>query len=117
MGDGEVAWLYHRETSYGPWRSPRQCAPGFAPMDPRNRPRPFKRYPQARVHALPTDLTARGAPAAMARCGWLGIGGVRWAGLVLGCRGCAGWRGQGTSRLMSTPMGIEAPTPRAKNSH
>jgi SagB-type dehydrogenase family enzyme len=38
-------------------------------MDPRNQPRPFKRYPQARVHPLPADLPPRGAPAAEALSG------------------------------------------------
>jgi SagB-type dehydrogenase family enzyme len=69
MGSGEVARLYHRETSYGPERGPRPGVPGFVPMDPRNRPRPFKRYPQARVHRLPADLPPRGAPAAAALSG------------------------------------------------
>ncbi|HEV7931483.1 MAG TPA: SagB family peptide dehydrogenase [Actinomadura sp.] len=69
MGGGEVARLFHRETSFGPERWPRPGVPGFVPMDPRNRPRPFKRYPQARVRALPTDLPPRGAPAAAALSG------------------------------------------------
>jgi SagB-type dehydrogenase family enzyme len=66
---GEVARLYHRDTSYGPQHWPRPGVPGFAPMDPRNRPRPFKRYPQARLQALPTYLPPRGAPAAAALSG------------------------------------------------
>jgi SagB-type dehydrogenase family enzyme len=61
---GEVARLYHRETSFGPRRWPAPGVPGFTPMDPRNRPRPFKRYPQALVHDLPEDLPPCGAPAA-----------------------------------------------------
>lgn len=38
-------------------------------MDPANRPRSVKRYPQAPLHALPTDLPAVGAPAAAALSG------------------------------------------------
>ena len=38
-------------------------------MDPDNRPAPFKRYPEARVHALPKDLPLRAAPAAAALSG------------------------------------------------
>jgi SagB-type dehydrogenase family enzyme len=69
MGGGEVARLFHRATSFGAGRRPRPGVSGFVPMDPRNRPRPFKRYPQADVHALPTDLPPRGAPAAAALSG------------------------------------------------
>jgi SagB-type dehydrogenase family enzyme len=66
---GEVARLFHRETSFGPEHWPQPDVPGFVPLDPRNRPRPFKRYPQARVRALPTELPPRGAPAAEALSG------------------------------------------------
>ena len=68
-GDGTVARTYHSRTSYAVERMPRPGIPGFVPMDPRNRPRPFKRYPQARVHPLPTDLPPTGAPAAAALSG------------------------------------------------
>ncbi|MCW2898598.1 MAG: SagB-type dehydrogenase protein [Streptosporangiaceae bacterium] len=69
MGGGEVARLFHDETSFGSGRRPRRSLPGFVPMDPRNRPRPFKRYPGARVRGLPTELPPRGAPAAAALSG------------------------------------------------
>ncbi|HEX7746417.1 MAG TPA: SagB family peptide dehydrogenase [Micromonosporaceae bacterium] len=45
-------------------------------MDPHNRPRPFKRYPQARRHALPTDLPPAGASAAAALSGCVPSGGT-----------------------------------------
>jgi SagB-type dehydrogenase family enzyme len=69
MDIGEAGRLYHRETSQGPgnWAPP--AVAGFVPMDPHNRPQPFKRYPKARIRALPTDLPARGAPAAAALSG------------------------------------------------
>ncbi|MCW2948983.1 MAG: SagB-type dehydrogenase protein [Actinoallomurus sp.] len=69
MGGGEMARLFHRATSFGAERRPRPGVPGFVPLDPRNRPRPFKRYPQAPVRDLPTDLPPRGAPAAAALSG------------------------------------------------
>jgi SagB-type dehydrogenase family enzyme len=61
---GEVAALYHRETSQGTGRWPQPAVAGFVPMDPRNRPRPFKRYPQARIRYLPRELPLRGVAAA-----------------------------------------------------
>jgi SagB-type dehydrogenase family enzyme len=64
MTTASEARLFHRETSYGAGRRAAPGVPRFVPMDPRNRPRPFKRYPQAPVHALPVDLPPRGAPAA-----------------------------------------------------
>jgi SagB-type dehydrogenase family enzyme len=67
--DGEVARRYHRETSFGPRHWPRSDVAGFTPMDPRNRPRPFKRYPQAPVHDLPEDLPVGGAAAVDALSG------------------------------------------------
>jgi len=69
MGDGEVARRYHRETSQGPRHWPRPGVPGFEPMDPLRRPEPFKRYPDALLRDLPTDLPARGAPATLALSG------------------------------------------------
>jgi SagB-type dehydrogenase family enzyme len=69
MGSGEVARRYHRDTNQAPRRLPRSDVSGFMPMDPRNRPEPFKRYPQAPVHPLPTDLPPKGAPAAVALSG------------------------------------------------
>lgn len=72
MDVGDVV-RYHRETSQGPGRWPRSGVRGFVPMDPGNRPRPFKRYPSARVHALPTDLPPRGAPAAAALSGRVSV--------------------------------------------
>jgi len=60
---GEVAALYHRETSQSPRRWPQPSVAGFVPMDPRNRPRPFKRYPQARIRSLPAELPPRGVAA------------------------------------------------------
>ncbi|MEH0933755.1 SagB family peptide dehydrogenase [Micromonospora psammae] len=63
MRTGEVTRLYHHETN--------QCrddrppgVPGFVPMDPSNRPEPFKRHLGAPVHPLPRDLPPTGAPAA-----------------------------------------------------
>ena len=34
----------------------------FSPLDPANRPAPFKRYPDRPIVALPTDPGARGRP-------------------------------------------------------
>ncbi|MEV1286331.1 hypothetical protein [Micromonospora sp. NPDC049679] len=70
MNDGDVARAFHRETSYGGTPPRRPDVPGFVPMDPGNRPRPFKRYPEARLHALPAELPPpRGEPAAAALSG------------------------------------------------
>ncbi|GII26509.1 SagB family peptide dehydrogenase [Planosporangium mesophilum] len=69
MDGGEVARLFHHETNHGAGHWPEPKVPGFVPMDPRNRPLPFKRYPQARVHPLPADLPSWGAPAAEALSG------------------------------------------------
>ncbi|MFS8479207.1 MAG: SagB family peptide dehydrogenase [Micromonosporaceae bacterium] len=69
MGDGHVTRRYHRETSQGPRHWPRPGVPGFEPMDPLRRPEPFKRYPDALLRDLPTELPARGAPAALALSG------------------------------------------------
>ncbi|SCL31156.1 SagB-type dehydrogenase domain-containing protein [Micromonospora rhizosphaerae] len=68
MQIGEVSRVYHQETNQGPRRRPRPVE-GFVPMDPANRPLPFKRYPQARLRALPRDLPPTGAPAAAALSG------------------------------------------------
>jgi SagB-type dehydrogenase family enzyme len=76
MSDGEIARLYHQATGFGSGRRPRAGVPGFVPLDPRNRPRPFKRYPRAPVRDLPTDLPPRGAPAAAALSGRVGPAGA-----------------------------------------
>ncbi|GAA1806895.1 SagB/ThcOx family dehydrogenase [Planosporangium flavigriseum] len=73
MGGGAVALQYHRDTSFGPQRWPRPGVPEFVPMDPRNQPRPFKRYPQARLHDLPEFLPPRGAPATDALSGGVSL--------------------------------------------
>ncbi|MFL6053345.1 MAG: SagB family peptide dehydrogenase [Actinoallomurus sp.] len=70
MSDGEIARLYHQATGFGSGRHPRPPGvPEFVPLDPHNRPRPFKRYPRAPVRDLPTDLPPRGAPATAALSG------------------------------------------------
>jgi SagB-type dehydrogenase family enzyme len=69
MGAGDEARRYHRATNQGPGQWPGPDVPGFVPMDPHNRPRPFKRYPQARRHALPTDLPPADPPAFAALSG------------------------------------------------
>ncbi|MGH9248040.1 MAG: hypothetical protein ACRD0W_00755, partial [Acidimicrobiales bacterium] len=48
---------YHGETSHSPRpRSRRHVVRGFRPMDPANRPSPFKRYRNLERQPLPTDL-------------------------------------------------------------
>jgi SagB-type dehydrogenase family enzyme len=62
---GASAWAYHEQTKHRPGvirRSP-QGVPRFVPMDPSNRPSPFKRYAGAPLHPLPTDLSLDGPPA------------------------------------------------------
>lgn len=76
MGSGDVARRYHRETEQGPRRRPRPSVAGFVPMDPDRRPAPFKRYPQAPWHALPTELPPWGAPASAALSGRVPAAGI-----------------------------------------
>jgi SagB-type dehydrogenase family enzyme len=47
------------------WRARPDRVPGFVPMDPGNRPAPFRRYPGTALRALPTDLSPEG-PSAVA---------------------------------------------------
>jgi len=48
---------YHDETSHSPGPHPRHhVVRGFRPMDPANRPSPFKRYRHLEREPLPTDL-------------------------------------------------------------
>jgi hypothetical protein len=48
---------YHDETSHSPGPHPRHhVVRGFRPMDPANRPSPFKRYRHLERQPLPTDL-------------------------------------------------------------
>ena len=58
---------YHDETSHSPRPHPRHhVVPGFLPMDPANRPSPFKRYRNLERQPLPTDLDPpAGAPTAL----------------------------------------------------
>ena len=58
---------FHAETKLhdGPGGfDPKGHPPGFTPMDPENRPTPFKRYPAAPRVALPRDVGQSAAPAA-----------------------------------------------------
>jgi hypothetical protein len=58
---------YHDETSHSPGPHPRHhVVRGFRPMDPANRPSPFKRYRRLERQPLPTDLEPpAGAPSAL----------------------------------------------------
>lgn len=70
-GDGgrlDVIRRYHDETSHSPQpRTRAHLLSGFRPLEPRNRPAPFKRYHGLDREPLPTDLTPRaGSPDALA---------------------------------------------------
>jgi SagB-type dehydrogenase family enzyme len=57
MDGAVVIRRYHNETSHSPQpRSRRYVVRGFLPMDPANRPSPFKRYRNLERQPLPTDL-------------------------------------------------------------
>ncbi|MDQ3944957.1 MAG: SagB family peptide dehydrogenase [Actinomycetota bacterium] len=59
----EPAGLLHELTKHGPAQRPRGLVE-FVPLDPANRPEPFKRYPGLPTHPLPTGLGMTGVPAA-----------------------------------------------------
>ena len=56
---------YHEQTKHRPGviRGSPRGVPRFVPMDPSNRPAPFKRYAGAPLQPLPTDLLLEGPPA------------------------------------------------------
>lgn len=68
MRAGEVTRLYHHQTNQCRGGRP-PGVPRFVPMDPSNRPQPFKRHLGTPVHPLPRDLPPTGAPAAVTLSG------------------------------------------------
>jgi SagB-type dehydrogenase family enzyme len=58
----EPAALLHQLTKHGSGERPGQLV-RFRPLDPANRPAPFKRYPGLDTRPLPTDLGTTGASA------------------------------------------------------
>ncbi|MGH2555070.1 MAG: hypothetical protein ACRDHO_05075, partial [Actinomycetota bacterium] len=56
--------LLHELTRHGVVDRPRGALVDFTPLDPANRPAPFKRYPDLASVPLPTDLGTAGVPAA-----------------------------------------------------
>src|ERR687897_3155701 len=67
MDGAVVIRRYNEETSHSPRpRSRHHVVRGFRPMDPANRPSPFKRYRDLAREPLPTDLgPPDGAPPAL----------------------------------------------------
>jgi SagB-type dehydrogenase family enzyme len=60
----EPAVLLHELTKHGAAKHPAGGLVDFVPLDPANRPAPFKRYPDVATFPLPTDLGTGGVPAA-----------------------------------------------------
>lgn len=60
----EPAILLHELTKHGVATHPGGALVDFVPLDPANRPVPFKRYPDVSAFLLPTELGTSGVPAA-----------------------------------------------------
>jgi SagB-type dehydrogenase family enzyme len=60
----EPAVLLHELTKHGTATHPGGVLVDFVPLDPTNRPAPFKRYPDVATFPLPTDLGTDSVPAA-----------------------------------------------------
>jgi SagB-type dehydrogenase family enzyme len=71
MNPGQTVRAFHEQTKHRPGALRRRPhgVPWFMPMDPANRPAPFKRYHGATPEALPTELPTQGPPAVEVLCG------------------------------------------------
>ena len=63
MTDIDGAGRLHQLTKHEPGRGRRAGLVEFRPLDPSNRPAPFKRYPGLATRPLPTDIAGSPAPA------------------------------------------------------